>query len=657
MNQFAPRMPVAVSRRSGELPTAMVVQRKLQVGSTKDPAEAEADRAAELALRRMSSITESASDPQLIQVPSNTRIRRFGEVGAEGGPVEPAVASRINSSRGRGASLDGGTLQRMETGFGADFSDVRVHHDREADSLSQSLQAKAFTTGQDIYFRGGEYQPGSSGGDRLLAHELAHTIQQGAAPVRRQAAGNNVIRRTFSVADADWDKTTSVKQLGEGSANVVLLLKDKHNQAVVIKGITGAARTAVATTIMAETGQAPKGRTFLLESDQGKKLKKRLQKLAGNNKTIDDETTSAIAKFFDSSDSVLVMEAEANLVNMQKLTGSNQFGSVFETMKANHFFGGLGRIHAADMMVGNEDRLGRADIALKNVFADSESGAAKGLDVDMNAHSFDQVTGDVMDRSDRNARPTAENAPSLQGNEIHDFVNFTINGTTARKSYRKNDGSVAEGPMQGRRSLQDTAEMSRAADPATVGTVFDQLVAALIQELTRNGKDDDATSLGNTDWTAYRAEFVAAVAAELDKIHENMPKIDALVADQSKKKGADPFLNAIALKIRSKYVQMLKLHTHDDTMPLLEKYAQILVGGGTEAEFTQWYEQNTPPLKLQPAQGQPGGQGRARANGHGAQQLPVRNGPAQNQPVQVPQGGRARANGLGAQQLPARNGV
>lgn len=66
----------------------------------------------------------------------------------------------------------------MEHAFGADLGGVRVHSGEGAHALNRSLQAKAFTTGQDIFFREGEYSPGSSGGQELIAHELTHVMQQ-----------------------------------------------------------------------------------------------------------------------------------------------------------------------------------------------------------------------------------------------------------------------------------------------------------------------------------------------------------------------------------------------------------------------------------------------------------------------------------------------
>jgi hypothetical protein len=93
-------------------------------------------------------------------------------------PVDAGVESAIESARGGGQPLDHGTRSQMEGAFGADFSGVRVHTGAHSDSLNRAVQARAFTTGQDIFFGGSEYNPGSSGGKELLAHELTHVVQQ-----------------------------------------------------------------------------------------------------------------------------------------------------------------------------------------------------------------------------------------------------------------------------------------------------------------------------------------------------------------------------------------------------------------------------------------------------------------------------------------------
>ncbi|MEM9004473.1 MAG: DUF4157 domain-containing protein [Cyanobacteria bacterium P01_F01_bin.86] len=88
------------------------------------------------------------------------------------------IESRLQSSKGGGQPLADGTRNFMESRFGNDFSSVRVHTNAESVQMNQSLQAQAFTHGNDIYFNAGKYNPESTGGKRLLAHELTHTIQQ-----------------------------------------------------------------------------------------------------------------------------------------------------------------------------------------------------------------------------------------------------------------------------------------------------------------------------------------------------------------------------------------------------------------------------------------------------------------------------------------------
>jgi hypothetical protein len=97
-----------------------------------------------------------------------------------------AIGREIETARGGGNGLDAPVRDQMQSSFGADFSGVRVHTDMRADGLSRALEARAFTTGKDIFFRQGEYEPGSSNGRALLAHELTHVVQQNGDAVSRQ---------------------------------------------------------------------------------------------------------------------------------------------------------------------------------------------------------------------------------------------------------------------------------------------------------------------------------------------------------------------------------------------------------------------------------------------------------------------------------------
>ncbi|HYP27462.1 MAG TPA: DUF4157 domain-containing protein [Blastocatellia bacterium] len=95
--------------------------------------------------------------------------------GARGANDPQAIRAQL----GEGRALDGVLRSRMESSFGEDFSHVRVHTDARAAGLSSGLNARAFTIGEHVAFGSGEYQPGTLIGDALIAHELAHTIQQG----------------------------------------------------------------------------------------------------------------------------------------------------------------------------------------------------------------------------------------------------------------------------------------------------------------------------------------------------------------------------------------------------------------------------------------------------------------------------------------------
>jgi hypothetical protein len=90
----------------------------------------------------------------------------------------------LNGLLGSGGSpLDAGTKVQMESAIGADFSDVRVHTGGDADASAKSLGAHAYTAGNDIVFAEGRYDPGSESGQKTLAHELTHVVQQRSGPV------------------------------------------------------------------------------------------------------------------------------------------------------------------------------------------------------------------------------------------------------------------------------------------------------------------------------------------------------------------------------------------------------------------------------------------------------------------------------------------
>jgi hypothetical protein len=145
--------------------------------------------------------------------------------------VAPGVEGAIQRSRGRGQALDSGVRAQMEPALGADFGGVRVHTDGQADRLNRALNAQAFTSGQDIYFRQGAYNPNGSGGRELLAHELTHVVQQSKDQVQRKMALDQPGGRHEQEADqAAWAATHQPQQpTRKGTDKGLLQRQAMHN--------------------------------------------------------------------------------------------------------------------------------------------------------------------------------------------------------------------------------------------------------------------------------------------------------------------------------------------------------------------------------------------------------------------------------------------
>ncbi len=249
----------ATALRLGQL----VLQTKLMVGAADDPHEREADRVADRVVRTMrirrsvpeterslAAPTEAASaDPAPADVgpadASRRSIRRSwssshvandhhrcghgrcthpdhvrgslalrvqrapATIGLAGGAVDAGTERIMRSAMHGGRPMSDDVRAPMEDAFGADFGNVRLHVGSQATALSDRIQAEAFTTGQHIFFRGGLPDTSSNAGRHLLAHELTHTIQQGAAVarmIRPPRTTENLIQR-----HASWEH----KMLGD----------------------------------------------------------------------------------------------------------------------------------------------------------------------------------------------------------------------------------------------------------------------------------------------------------------------------------------------------------------------------------------------------------------------------------------------------------
>jgi hypothetical protein len=197
-----------LQQTAGNAATAAYVQTKLVVGHVADPAEAEADAIADEVLERLRRPMTGDGDGEGDGDDAPPTVRRSSRGGDDplgGAEVDSQTSSDIERARPSGRPLSGDIRSRMEAGFGHDFGSVRIHEGGQSDHLNRVLQAQAFTTGRDIFFSGGSYRPQTDSGQQLLAHELAHVVQQGGAVSRR------TVQRKM------WTKAAFAKATSEGA--------------------------------------------------------------------------------------------------------------------------------------------------------------------------------------------------------------------------------------------------------------------------------------------------------------------------------------------------------------------------------------------------------------------------------------------------------
>lgn len=162
-----------------------------------DAMETEADRVADHVMRA----GNSSAPPAIANGASATVSRSAGS----GAAAAPGHAGELGLSSG-GTPLDAGTRAFMEPRLGQDLGQVRLHTDDSADASARSLSARAYTLGNDIVFSKGQYDPQSTTGGTLLAHELAHVLQQrqGATGIQRDVTPEYALiedRLTYGLFD------------------------------------------------------------------------------------------------------------------------------------------------------------------------------------------------------------------------------------------------------------------------------------------------------------------------------------------------------------------------------------------------------------------------------------------------------------------------
>jgi len=185
------------------------IQAKLTIGQPNDQYEQEADRVADTVMSMPESTvqrqvgeeeedilqTKAIGDgitPLVQRKPEEEEELLQTKANGETAQITSNLETKINALQGSGQPLSKETKNFFEPGFGQDFSRVRVHNDANAHHLARSINARAFTRGSDVVFGGGEYNPNSYNGKRLLGHELTHVVQQRSNLSRKNLSQKNM---------------------------------------------------------------------------------------------------------------------------------------------------------------------------------------------------------------------------------------------------------------------------------------------------------------------------------------------------------------------------------------------------------------------------------------------------------------------------------
>jgi hypothetical protein len=182
------------------------VQAKLTIGQPDDVYEKEADSMADKVVQKKpifeSEVEGLAGEVQrkCAACEREEQLQTKPDSGSQ--PTAPAsVESSLKASKGSGSPLPDATRTQMESSFGSDLSQVRIHDNAASAAMNKTLHSQAFTSGNEIYFSSGKYNTGSRDGQHLLAHELTHVVQQ-----NNDIHQKRIQRKTIAGFEQDLEK-------------------------------------------------------------------------------------------------------------------------------------------------------------------------------------------------------------------------------------------------------------------------------------------------------------------------------------------------------------------------------------------------------------------------------------------------------------------
>jgi len=362
MHKPATADPVAVPA------TPVRVQPKLMVGAANDSYEREADDiAAHVVAALRGDITESASVGD---------VQRAG--GGAGFEAPDSVQRGVAAARGSGSALPAGLQAQMGGAMDADLSGVRIHTGGGAAQMATDISARAFTTGNDVFFNKGEYNPGSPAGQQVLAHELTHTVQQGGSAGAAQRIQRLEVRGT------DWNKVEAVTVFSGGATGGVAKFDDGVKPVVVKVGNPQGDENVLASAALKAVSPEPakkkkglfgrkKKTSKVTMSAPGSRVAapkelSKIKKAATGNMVQSDRTAGFMTRLNAGENDTLIMEygggvdatdelqqsqTKKGALGKRKLDPNSMMGSLIKNKSAMTT---LGRIAVADGFIGHGDR-------------------------------------------------------------------------------------------------------------------------------------------------------------------------------------------------------------------------------------------------------------------------------------------------------------
>jgi hypothetical protein len=457
------------------------------------------------------------------------------------------------------------------------------------------------------------------------------------APMVSGQTGQKHRIQRISLTLTDWSQADHARNNTSGDGTNPIVYMGFGGQEIVLKFTpSDGAQQEFASKVYSGLVDAPKTQVIQIASPEGQQVIAKLRELQANGKTKDftDNTIDVVSKM-----RVMVAMEKKNLSTLEhftkelspgntQATGAAKVETLIEKMWSGDFFEQLGKIHAADMFLGNADRLdpGMQKSQVQNIFIDIMSGNALGMDLDVQASNLASVK----------AQPKHANGKTtISANSYKDWVQLAIDGSSAKRDLWDAKAGKTQQQAFGanlNNKAMDTANLSHVLDDAALDKIIDDLKARLVSNFQhRDVVNNPAAKLrsemltGRTDrralgkaraaevadirWATAKVRFKAGVAEALAQMERRMDNglYGQYFQEATAEHGADDAFDYKVLQIRQKYLKTKRDYPHLTEARIrdgLEQYAKAL-DTGQNLDVDPFSQAPARPAPARPAPARP----------------------------------------------------